>query len=118
MAIHELTTNASKHGSLSTRAGRVEVTWQVQRTDLGLTLLLNWKEREGPAPKRQRRSGFGSRLVTMVIERQLNGTVNMTYNRDGLDVDADRAAHARALAGRHALHACGRRAVASCVACF
>ncbi len=37
MAIHELTTNASKHGSLSTRAGRVEVTWQVaahrSRTD-------------------------------------------------------------------------------------
>jgi two-component sensor histidine kinase len=87
MAIHELTTNATKHGSLSTRAGRVEVTWQVQRTDLGLTLLLNWKEREGPAPKRQRRTGFGSRLVTMVIERQLNGTVRMTYAPDGLDAE-------------------------------
>ena len=67
--------------------GRVEVTWQVQRTDLGLTLLLNWKEREGPAPKRQRRTGFGSRLVTMVIERQLNGTVRMTYGPGGLDVE-------------------------------
>jgi PAS domain S-box-containing protein len=87
IAIHELTTNASKHGSLSTRAGRVEVTWQVQRTDLGLTLLLNWKEREGPAPKRQRRAGFGSRLVTMVIERQLNGTVRMSYGPDGLEVE-------------------------------
>jgi two-component sensor histidine kinase len=87
MAIHELTTNASKHGSLSTRSGRIEVTWQVQRTDLGLTLLLNWKEREGPAPKRQRRTGFGSRLVTMVIERQLNGTVQMTYGPEGLDVE-------------------------------
>ncbi len=87
MAIHELTTNASKHGSLSTRAGRVEITWQVERTDRGLTLLLNWKEREGPAPKRQRRTGFGSRLVTMVIERQLNGTVRMTYGPGGLDVE-------------------------------
>ena len=87
IAIHELTTNASKHGSLSTRTGRVEVTWQVQRTDLGLTLLLNWKEREGPTPKRQRRTGFGSRLVTMVIERQLNGTVRMTYSPGGLDVE-------------------------------
>lgn len=87
MAIHELATNASKHGSLSTRTGRVEVAWQVQRTDLGLTLLLNWNEREGPAPKRQRRSGFGSRLVTMVIERQLNGTVRMTYSPDGLDAE-------------------------------
>jgi two-component sensor histidine kinase len=86
MAIHELTTNASKHGSLSSRTGRIEVTWQVQRTDLGLTLVLNWHEREGPAPKRQRRAGFGSRLVTMVIERQLNGTVQMAYDPDGLDV--------------------------------
>jgi two-component sensor histidine kinase len=86
-AIHELTTNASKHGSLSTRAGRVEVVWQVQRTDLGLTLLLNWKERDGPTPKRSRRTGFGSRLVTMVIERQLNGTVRMTYSPGGLDVE-------------------------------
>ena len=87
MAIHELTTNASKHGSLSTRTGRVEVTWQVKRAELGLTLLLKWREREGPAPKRQRRSGFGSRLVTMVIERQLNGTIQMTYSPDGLDVE-------------------------------
>jgi PAS domain S-box-containing protein len=86
IAIHELTTNASKHGSLSARPGRVEVTWQVQRTDLGLTLLLNWQEREGPTPKRSRRTGFGSRLVTMVIERQLNGSVDMTYRPDGLDV--------------------------------
>lgn len=87
MAIHELTTNASKHGSLSTRAGRVEVSWHVQRTDLGLTLLLTWKEHDGPTPKRQRRTGFGSRLVTMVIERQLNGTVRMTYSPGGLDVE-------------------------------
>jgi two-component sensor histidine kinase len=87
MAIHELTTNASKHGSLSTRTGKIEVTWQVRRTDLGLTLLLNWSERQGRAPKRQRRAGFGSRLVTMVIERQLNGTVRMTYGPDGLDVE-------------------------------
>jgi two-component sensor histidine kinase len=87
MAIHELTTNASKHGSLGIQGGRVEVTWQVKRTDLGLTLHLNWSEREGRAPKRQPRVGFGSRLVTMVIERQLNGTVRMTYNPNGLDVE-------------------------------
>jgi PAS domain S-box-containing protein len=87
MAIHELTTNASKHGSLSARGGRIEVTWEVTRTELGLTLLLNWNERDGPTPKRQRRPGFGSRLITMVIERQLNGAVKITYVPDGLDVE-------------------------------
>ena len=87
MAIHELATNASKHGSLSQRSGRVELTWQVKRTEQGLTLVLSWCEREGPAPKRQRRSGFGSRLITMVIERQLNGAVNMAYAPDGLQAE-------------------------------
>ena len=87
MAIHELATNASKHGSLSQRSGRVEVTWQVRRTDQGLTLILRWQEREGPPPKRQRRSGFGSRLINMVIGRQLNGRVDMTFGAGGLDAE-------------------------------
>ena len=87
MAIHELATNASKHGSLSLRSGHVDVTWQVTRTERGLTLMLTWSEREGPAPKRQRRSGFGSRLITMVIERQLNGAVQLAYTPAGLQAE-------------------------------
>jgi two-component sensor histidine kinase len=87
MAVHELATNASKHGSLSQRPGRVELTWQVRRTEQGLTLVLTWCERQGPAPKRQRRTGFGSRLITMVIERQLNGAVHMVYTPDGLQAE-------------------------------
>ena len=87
MAIHELATNASKHGSLAQRRGRVEVTWQVKRTDQGLTLIFLWKEREGPTPKRQRKSGFGSRLISMVIERQLNGRAQLTFAPEGLDAE-------------------------------
>jgi two-component sensor histidine kinase len=85
MAVHELVTNASKHGSLSETAGRVGLNWSVGRTDQGLTLVLDWKERGGPAPKRGRRPGFGSRLITMVIERQLNGKVEQSFGPDGLD---------------------------------
>jgi len=85
MAMHELATNASKYGSLSERPGRVEVTWSVDRTGRGLTLVLDWKECGGPSPKRQRREGFGSRLIGMVIERQLNGEVRQTYKPEGLE---------------------------------
>ncbi len=46
---------------------------------------MDWKERNGPSPKRQRREGFGSRLITMVIQRQLNGEVTPTYTPDGLE---------------------------------
>jgi PAS domain S-box-containing protein len=85
MAVHELATNASKFGSLSVPGGRVDLTWSVIRTQQGLTLVLNWKESRGPTPKRNRRPGFGSRLINMVIERQLNGQVEQSFGPDGLE---------------------------------
>jgi two-component sensor histidine kinase len=85
MAVHELVTNASKHGSLIDPTGRVDLTWSVARTQQGLTLVLDWKESGGPAPKRSRRPGFGSRLINMVIERQLNGQVEQSFGPHGLD---------------------------------
>jgi PAS domain S-box-containing protein len=84
MAVHELATNASKHGSLSEPGGRVDLTWSVTRTQQGLTLVLDWTESQGPPPKRTIRPGFGSRLITMVIERQLNGQVQQSFGATGL----------------------------------
>jgi PAS domain S-box-containing protein len=85
LAVHELATNANKHGSLTAPAGGVDLTWSVTRTQQGLTLILDWKESRGPAPKRSRRPGFGSRLINMVIERQLNGQVQQTFAAHGME---------------------------------
>jgi two-component sensor histidine kinase len=82
--VHELTTNASKYGSLSKPAGRLDVMWSAPHTQQGLTLVLNWQERHGPAPKRSRRPGFGFKLIDMVIRRQLNGEVHRTFQAGGL----------------------------------
>lgn len=82
-ALHELITNAGKHGSLSRHTGRLDMTWTVARMERGLTLLLEWNESDGPAPKRTRKPGFGSRLINMVIERQLNGEVRQTFDTKG-----------------------------------
>ena len=84
MAVHELATNARRHGSLSARSGRVDLSWRVERTDQGLALMLDWKERNGPPPKRRRRAGFGAKLIDTVIERQLNGTVTRSFAAAGL----------------------------------
>ena len=85
MAVHELASNASSHGSLSRRPGVVTVTWSVDRTARGLTLVLDWEERLGPLPKKTRPAGFGSQLINMVIERQLNGEVQQTFGDKGFD---------------------------------
>ena len=50
MAVHELVTNAGKHGSLTAPSGGVDLTWSVTRTQQGLTLMLEWKETRGPPP--------------------------------------------------------------------
>ena len=84
-ALHELATNASKYGSLSSAGGKLELSWTVERADRGLQLVFDWKERGGPVPKRGRRVGFGSRLIGMVIERQLNGQVTRTFGPKGME---------------------------------
>jgi PAS domain S-box-containing protein len=85
-ALHELAANAIKHGSLSRRQGQLELKWSVARTRRGLTLTLDWNERNGPPARRPRRTGFGTRLIALVIERQMNGEVSRSYSRQGLSV--------------------------------
>jgi two-component sensor histidine kinase len=85
-ALHELAANAVKHGSLSRPKGQLDLSWSVSRTDRGMTLTLDWVEKNGPAARQPRRLGFGTRLVSLVIERQLNGEVHRTFSRHGLTV--------------------------------
>jgi PAS domain S-box-containing protein len=85
-ALHELADNAIKHGSLSRPKGHLDLSWSASRTPRGMTLVLDWVERNGPPARRPRRLGFGSRLIGLVIERQLNGEVTRAFTRKGLSV--------------------------------
>jgi two-component sensor histidine kinase len=85
-ALHELAGNAIKHGSLSRSKGHLDLRWSVARTSRGVTLSLDWVEKNGPPARRPRRVGFGSRLIDLVIERQLNGEVTRTFSKKGLSV--------------------------------
>jgi PAS domain S-box-containing protein len=85
-AMHELLVNAVKYGGLSRPNGRLALTWSVGRTQRGMTLTLDWVETKGPVARRPRRTGFGSRLINLVIERQLNGEVQRSFTADGLSV--------------------------------
>jgi two-component sensor histidine kinase len=85
-ALHELAANAIKHGSLSRSKGQLDLTWSVDRTERGMTLTLDWVEKNGPPARRPRKVGFGSRLIDLVIARQLNGEVTRAFTRSGLTV--------------------------------
>jgi two-component sensor histidine kinase len=85
-ALHELAANAMKHGSLSRSKGQLELRWSVSRAQRGMTLNLDWVEKNGPPARRPRKLGFGMRLIDLVIRRQLNGEVAYSYSRKGLSV--------------------------------
>ena len=84
MAIHELTTNATKYGALSLPSGRVTVSWSVDQRDAERVLELRWTESGGPLVKAPERKGFGSTLLQRVLAQQCNADVDITYEAEGL----------------------------------
>ena len=83
MAIHELTTNAAKHGALSTFGGQVEVSWQIVQGEQPM-LQFSWVEHGGPRVSTPTRQGFGSRLLKRVLATQLQADVSMEFPEEGL----------------------------------
>ena len=85
MALHELTTNAAKHGALSCQSGRVVVSWHTAKGEGGVPRLrLSWTEMGGPAVAPPARRGFGLRLLERGLAMELNGGVRLHFDPAGL----------------------------------
>gem|GEM_PF-2309748 len=85
MALHELLTNAERHGALSTDAGVVTLDWRVEPT-APERLELIWTERGGPELERPQPSGVGHYLIRNVLARQFYGDADIAFESDGLRV--------------------------------
>ncbi|WP_376089094.1 HWE histidine kinase domain-containing protein [Roseomonas sp. CCTCC AB2023176] len=85
MILHELATNAGKHGALSVPDGRVTLRWRVEED----RLLLSWAERGGPPAAAPRGAGFGTRLLDATVARQLGGLAHAEWGAEGLSWRAD-----------------------------
>ncbi|MGD0720064.1 MAG: HWE histidine kinase domain-containing protein [Roseiarcus sp.] len=84
MALHELTTNATRYGALSNAAGHVTVSWRIDRTDVEPVLEIGWSERGGPAVATPLRRGFGSTVIEGMLAQRLNATVRLSFDPGGL----------------------------------
>lgn len=87
LAVHELTTNALKHGALSSTRGRVSVRWQgVDRADQPW-LSFVWTETGGPPPDTggdaSQRRGFGRDLIERMIPYELGGSGRIELTPEG-----------------------------------
>lgn len=85
MLLHELATNAAKHGALSAPGGTVDLAWDFVPKTGGLRL--SWVESGGPpVPGAPERRGFGSRLIAQLAERQLRGRIGIDWRAAGLRI--------------------------------
>lgn len=82
MALHELTANAEKYGSLSKPEGAVHVGWQVCEDEK--TLTLTWEERGGPEVQEPTGSGFGRALIETIVGQALAGKVALSFPVEGV----------------------------------
>jgi PAS domain S-box-containing protein len=83
MVLHELTTNAAKHGALSTDDGLVSVRWRRARNaDAGLCI--EWQETGGPAVQAPQRSSYGTEVICNLIPYELDGTVDLAFAPEGV----------------------------------
>ncbi len=80
LALHELATNAAKHGALSSVNGSITLGWQLQPD----ALVLDWAESGGPTVVAPSVKSFGLRVIGASIEQQLDGQVAFDWDPKGL----------------------------------
>jgi PAS domain S-box-containing protein len=78
LIVHELATNALKHGALSLPAGEIDVQWRTE----GSQLAFDWVERGGPSVTPPTRKGFGQ-MILNDLAHSFGGDVVSEYPRAG-----------------------------------
>ena len=99
LVLHELATNAVKHGALSTYGGKVHISWNVGLDAQGArSMTMLWRERGGPSVAAPTRSGFGTRLIRSALSGD-QGAANIEYKEDGLQCSLSVALIETSIAG-------------------
>jgi len=81
LVLHELATNAAKHGALSQPDGKIHLSWTLASGNQPRTLTVEWEESGGPPVLQPTSQGFGSVLIDRAIP---NAAVSREFRPDGL----------------------------------
>ena len=86
LVIHELLTNALKHGALRNKDGSIAVHWTRSEADASARVELSWRECTESAIEPPQQAGFGSKLLDRTIGGELRGTLERIWHADGLEL--------------------------------
>jgi len=91
LGLHELATNARKHGALGAPSGVLRVHWRATKKDGRRTLLLHWEEdgiaSRQAAPIKTDRVGLGRTLIEKSIPFQLDAQTRLAIGDDAVRCD-------------------------------
>jgi two-component sensor histidine kinase len=93
IVLHELATNAAKHGSLSTDRGRVAVSWTVTGSGTDARFRWRWEEKDGPPVTAPSRKGFGSTLLEGAVVSDQAVKARLSFNSDGFVYELNAPLH-------------------------
>lgn len=80
MIMHQLATNAVKHGALTNEHGKVEVRWFRREQDF----VLEWIEHSGTLVSAPDRPGFGMRIIERNARSRERGAVDFSWRPEGM----------------------------------
>lgn len=85
LALHELATNAVKHGALMSKQGRIDISWRLQGEGDEASIDFKWAESgvDG-APAKAARHGFGVELLTRILPYDLGAKTDLRFKSDGI----------------------------------
>lgn len=85
LVLHELATNASKYGALSSPTGRVLITWSVVIGSTAAAVFkMTWKEQGGPPVAPPARTGFGYTVISEMMVKAHRAKIDMDFASQGL----------------------------------
>jgi len=83
LAIHELATNAAKHGALARKTGHLSVCWRTEDSGLQRRLTLEWVE-DGIAATDTERRGYGRTLIEEALPFSISAQTRYELSVDRL----------------------------------
>jgi len=73
LALHELATNATKHGALKTAKGKLSVSWKVEPQNGNPALVIEWLEDSVATDGKPAISGFGRLMLEKLVGTSVGG---------------------------------------------
>jgi two-component system CheB/CheR fusion protein len=83
LIVHELCSNAARHGSLSRPQGHVKIQWSIEGQSEP-QVILRWTEAGGPPAKEPKKTGDGATLINKEVKQTLGGRVSLAFTKTGL----------------------------------